>query len=181
MPEVHDDTPFVFVSYSHEDRNFVTRLRTDLQAHGIEVWVDKEGIQAGTPDWEQALRDAIQTAHAVLFIASPDARNSRYVKDELRIAEYYQRVVYPLWVAGNQWIEAVPIGLGSIQYIDVRESRYQTALPEIVQTIQRTLVTTTCFHLWVSAAWNKPSSAEAISAGACLVECDAASCSVTPR
>ena len=138
MPEVHDDTPFVFVSYSHEDRNFVTRLRTDLQAHGIEVWVDKEGIQAGTPDWEQALRDAIQTAHAVLFIASPDARNSRYVKDELRIAEYYQRVVYPLWVAGNQWIEAVPIGLGSIQYIDVRESRYQTALPEIVQTIQRT-------------------------------------------
>ncbi len=138
MSEVHSDTPFVFVSYSHEDRNFVTRLRTDLQAHGIEVWVDKEGIQAGTPDWEQALRDAIHTAHAVLFIASPDARNSRYVKDELRIAEYYQRVVYPLWVAGNQWIEAVPIGLGSVQYIDVRESRYQTALPEIVQTIQRT-------------------------------------------
>ena len=113
-------------------------MRTDLQAHGIEVWVDKEGIQAGTPDWEQALRDAIHTAHAVLFIASPDARNSRYVKDELRIAEYYQRVVYPLWVAGNQWIEAVPIGLGSVQYIDVRESRYQTAFPEIVQTIQRT-------------------------------------------
>ncbi len=87
MSEVHSDTPFVFVSYSHEDRNFVTRLRTDLQAHGIEVWVDKEGIQAGTPDWEQALRDAIHTAHAVLFIASPDARNSRYVKDELRMSK----------------------------------------------------------------------------------------------
>src|ERR1700730_11419464 len=137
MPEVHSETPFVFVSYSHEDRDFVTRLRTDLQAQGIEAWVDKEGILAGTPDWEQALRDAIHAAHTVLFIASPAARNSRSVKDELRFAEFYQRVVYPPWVAGDQWIEAVPIGLGSIQYIDVRASRYQRALPEIVQTIQR--------------------------------------------
>ena len=123
MPEVHGDTPFVFVSYSHEDHNFVTRLRTDLQAHGIEMWVDKEGIQPGTPDWEQALRDAIHTAHAVLFIASPAARNSRYVKDELRIAEYYQRVVYPLWVAGNQWIEAVPIGPVSYTHLTLPTNR----------------------------------------------------------
>jgi len=90
-------SPFVFLSYSRTDSEFVARLRTDLHAQGIEVWIDKEGIQPGTPDWEQALRTAIRAAHAVLLIASPNSRSSRYVKDELRIAGMYQRPVYPIW------------------------------------------------------------------------------------
>ncbi len=129
---------FVFISYAHADREFVTRLRIDLQEQGIDVWVDKEGIQVGTTDWEESLRRAIQAAHAVLFIASPNARNSRFVKDELRIAEMFQLTIYPLWIAGNHWMEAAPIGLGGIQYYDVRGAAYQMILPDIVKTLHRT-------------------------------------------
>src|SRR6266571_4610511 len=136
-------SPFVFLSYSRADGEFVTRLRTDLQAQGIEVWIDKEGIQPGTPDWEQALRTAIRSAHAVLFIASPHARSSRYIKDELRLAEMYQRSVYPIWMAGTHWMDAVPIGWGGTQYIDARDACYQTALPDIVRALRRSLEETT--------------------------------------
>jgi hypothetical protein len=77
------------------------RLKNDLPSHGVHVWVDREGLQPGMLDWEEALCTAICAAQAVLLIASPNACSSCYVKDELRIAEMYQRPVYPLWIAGT--------------------------------------------------------------------------------
>ncbi len=123
---------FIFLSYSRDDSEFVSRLRADLQAKAIAFWIDKEGIQPGTPDWEDAIRQAIRTSQAVLLIASPYARSSRYVKDELRIAEMYNRPVYPLWIGGINWMEAVPLGWGGTQYIDARGSCYEAALQMIV-------------------------------------------------
>jgi len=127
----------VFLSYARTDGSFVSRLQSDLQAGGIAVWIDHEDIQPGTPDWEDSLRKAIRQASAVVLVASPSARSSRYVKDELRIAEMYQRPVYPLWAMGNEWMDAVPIGWGGTQYIDAREERYQEAIHEMVMILEK--------------------------------------------
>src|SRR5260370_6371921 len=99
--------PFVFLCYARADSELVTRLRTDLLSQDIHVWIDREGLQPGTLDWEEALRTAIRAAQAVLLIASPHARSSRDGRDELRIAEMYQRPVYPLWIAGMPWMDPV--------------------------------------------------------------------------
>ncbi len=130
--------PFVFLCYARADSELITRLKTDLLGRHIQVWIDREGLQPGTLDWEEALRTAIRAAQAVLLIASPNARSSRYVRDELRIAEIYQRPVYPLWIAGTHWIEAVPLGWGGSQYLDARQSRYETAIPELVEILNKT-------------------------------------------
>jgi len=127
--------PSIFFSYSRADSSIVERLRTDLGAQGITTWVDREGIRPGTPDWEESLRTAIRAAAAVLLVASPNARSSRYVKDELRIAQMYHRPIYPVWVTGTQWMEVIPLGLGGMQFIDAREERYASALSEIVFTL----------------------------------------------
>src|SRR2546429_2305932 len=130
--------PFVFLCYARADSEHVTRLKTDLLDQGVHVWIDREGLQPGTLDWEEALRTPIRSARAVLLIASPHARSSRYVRDELRIAEMYQRPVYPFWVAGTQWMDAVPLGWGGAQYLDARESRYETAIPELGALLNKT-------------------------------------------
>ena len=135
--------PFVFLCYARADSELVTRLKTDLLGRRIHVWIDREGLQPGTLDWEEALRTAIRAARAVLLIASPHARSSRYVRDELRIAELYQRPIYPLWIAGTQWMDAVPLGWGGAQYIDARQSRYETALPELVEILNKASSTLT--------------------------------------
>ncbi len=127
----------VFLSYARADGSFVSQLQSDLQARGIPVWIDHEDIQPGTPDWEDSLRKAIRHAAAVVLVASPSARSSRYVKDELRIAEMYRRPVYPLWAMGDEWMDAVPIGWGGTQYIDAREERYQEALHEMVMILEK--------------------------------------------
>jgi len=128
----------VFISYSHANITFVHRLASDLQSNGITVWVDQSGLAPGTPDWETALRDAIGKAHAVILIASEEARKSPYVKDELRLAhDVHHLPIYPLWVAGTQWINSIPLGWGGTQYIDARggEAQYQAALHQLIAAL----------------------------------------------
>ncbi len=137
MREQHS-TPFIFVSYSHQDIAFVSRLRVDFEQNGIASWLD-EGLQPGTPDWEEALREQIRMAHAMILIASPNARKSFFVKDEIRLAAMYRKPVYPLWVAGEEWIDSIPLGLGGMQYIDIRDiDKYEKALPRIVAVLRET-------------------------------------------
>jgi len=128
----------VFISYSRTNTAFVNRLVGDLQRQGITVWVDQSGLQPGTPDWETALRIAISKAHAVILIASEEARKSPYVKDELRLAhDVHHLPIYPLWVAGTQWINCIPLGWGGTQYIDARgdEAHYQSAIQQLVAAL----------------------------------------------
>jgi hypothetical protein len=129
----------IFISYSHANISFAKRLLADLQRSGITVWVDQTGLQPGTPDWETALRDAIGKAHAVILIASEDARKSPYVKDELRLAnDVHHLPIYPLWVVGTKWINCIPLGWGGTQYIDARgdKAQYQIAIHQLLNVLR---------------------------------------------
>jgi energy-coupling factor transporter ATP-binding protein EcfA2 len=128
----------VFLSYAHEDREVAMRLRTDLDVQGITVWIDTEDIQPGTLDWEEDIRAAIQAAHVVLWIASPSARRSRYVKGELHIAELYQRPIYPVWVAGAKWEEAAPLDRIGTEFIDARKPYYPAGVCKLVEVLRKT-------------------------------------------
>ena len=134
-----DEQVEVFVSYAPADEAFVNRLNMDLRTQQITVLMEPEGAAPGTPDWEETTRMAIRAAHAVLLVVSANVRNSRHVKDQLRIAQIYQRPVFPIWVAGTQWIDASPVELSDAQYIDAREEHYKSALGEIVSAVSHTL------------------------------------------
>ena len=92
-----------FISYSRKDFTTVDRLRNDLRDAGIDIWIDKVGLTPGTLSWEQALRDAIANADAVLLCASPDSRESPYVRDEVALAKQAGKPIYPAWVDGENW------------------------------------------------------------------------------
>ncbi|MGH2412011.1 MAG: TIR domain-containing protein, partial [Chloroflexota bacterium] len=128
---------WIYVAYAQGDRAVVDRLRADLRRHGITTWGDEHDLPPGTPTWEQALRDAIRAATALLLIASPHTRTSRYIADELRIAELYRRRVYPIWIDGEQWIECVPLGWGGLHYMDARGSRYDVASSTLVAALRQ--------------------------------------------
>jgi len=130
------ESSLVFVSYAHADQEFVVRLLADLAARGVSCWVDRQGLPPGTPDWEQAVREAVRDCRALLLVASPDSRQSRYVKAELGLAELHGCTVYPLWAAGEQWLESIPLGLSTAQFVDARGERYDRGLAEIVAALR---------------------------------------------
>jgi formylglycine-generating enzyme required for sulfatase activity len=126
----------LFVSYSRLDFDIVERIINDLKAKDISVWFDKTGLVPGTESWEQALRNAIQDADAILLMASHNSRKSGYVRDEVALADSAGKKIYPVWVAGEKWLEAIPLGYGSRQFVDVRGDAYAAGLASLLEALQ---------------------------------------------
>jgi HEAT repeat protein/energy-coupling factor transporter ATP-binding protein EcfA2 len=129
----------IFISYSTKDKDFVVKLREDLKKSDIPVWIDTEGIRPGAPSWDQVIRDAIQNSHAVFLIATPDARLSPYVQDELAIAKMYECLVVPIWFKGKHFIDCVPLGYGKTQAVNIQEDGYDIALQKIAAAMHETI------------------------------------------
>ena len=127
----------VFLSYSRKDMPFAEQLEADLVARGITLWRDLVDIEVGTPDWEEETRKAIIETPFFVLLASPDSRQSRIVKDEIRLAELHKRIVLPLWIAGELWVDAVSLKYVYMQHIDMREGAYQNGLQVLVKRLKR--------------------------------------------
>ena len=73
-----------FISYSHEDAKFVDKLRERLITEGVNVWLDRHDMVAGTVQ-DQVWR-AIQLHDVALLVLSEASVASDWVANELDIA-----------------------------------------------------------------------------------------------
>ncbi|GHD91016.1 hypothetical protein GCM10010508_37910 [Streptomyces naganishii JCM 4654] len=72
----------VFVSYSRRDFHFAEAVTAALWAHeALDPWFDLQRLRPGM-NWEAAWDDALETADALLLLASPAAIASGYVRLE---------------------------------------------------------------------------------------------------
>ena len=78
-----------FISYSAIDAKFVDKLRERLLAEGINVWLDRHDMVAGTIQ-DQVWR-AIQFHHVVIIVLSRDSVKSDWVEHELEMARKRRR------------------------------------------------------------------------------------------
>lgn len=122
----------VFLSYSRHDSHMVDRIRHTLERAGIPVWLDTQELSPGTPNWEQAVTQAIDLSFAFILIASPSAKTSPYVQGEIAFAEANNKPIFPIWVAGDNWSRTVPLHLIRSQYVDARGEGYNLALQQII-------------------------------------------------
>jgi hypothetical protein len=94
-PVRHDH---VFISYSHHDRQFVDRLVTDMTSRSIDVWFDRD-LRTGT-DWEDTLRDRLDTSKGVIVVSTPSSAASDYVRKEIAWARQRAKKIVPLHLDG---------------------------------------------------------------------------------
>jgi hypothetical protein len=59
----------VFISYAHEDGEFVARLRERLKAAGLRVWLDQERLRAGDA-LKETIRQALWRSEQAVFVLS---------------------------------------------------------------------------------------------------------------
>ena len=76
----------VFISYSRRDVDVVEDIVTQLEAAGIQVWLDREAIKPGQ-QWRKQIVEAIDTAEAFVLNLSPNSGASDNVLKELNLAE----------------------------------------------------------------------------------------------
>jgi hypothetical protein len=77
----------VFISYVREDKAMVQRLASELEQHGVEVWLDRDRLRPGMR-WQAAIRRAIEDGAFFIACFSEHlaARQRSYMNEELVIA-----------------------------------------------------------------------------------------------
>lgn len=125
----------VFMAYSRQDQILAQRLAQELTVRGARIWLDFERLVPGTVDWESSIRDGINSADYVLYLASPSARQSAYTNAEIILAQQHAKRIIPIWVDGEHFVDAAPLSLSGIQYLDARGNRFEEALEKLTQAL----------------------------------------------
>lgn len=123
---VRPDSPLVFVSYAHEDkelcRRFVLMLGLVLGARGYRVWWDQTMV-AGV--WRDQIDDSLNSAVASLLLVSEYSLTSTFIMEEELPRLLTKGPVAPVYVRPCPW-RAVP-AVADLQFLGSTE----TALTEI--------------------------------------------------
>jgi sulfur relay (sulfurtransferase) DsrC/TusE family protein len=123
----------VFLSYSRKDSKTMRRVRDGLRAEGLTIWTDETGLEPGTPDWEEAIAEAIKGSQCMVVLLSPDAAKSKWVGTETAYAEERGFRIFPFLVWGDP-LDAVPFRLTTYHRIDAR-SNYSGAIRMLIESV----------------------------------------------
>lgn len=121
----------IFISYSHQDEEFVLKLATDLENRGAEVWIDRGDIRAGA-EWRQTIAEAVRNCQAFVLVISPDAAESEYVARELSMAEAAGKPIFPLIYRQTKLPDLMAGQLEEFQYLDFGRGGYRSNLADLV-------------------------------------------------
>jgi len=116
------DKSYLFVSYARPDLERVKALfdaikeELAFRALPVELWLDVSGLAPGEA-WEATIAQALERAIGFLFVVSPRALESTWVRNELSAAVASNRFIVPV-VLYRPDLSALPRALAERQWID---------------------------------------------------------------
>lgn len=121
----------IFISYSRRDQEFVTRLASDLDAHVAGVWFDQSTIQAGQK-WQDEIMEGIRECKAFILVLSPDAMESRWVREEVNKALELGKTIFPVIYRPARWTGEFESLVRDVQTLDLRSGSYTDNFQKLV-------------------------------------------------
>lgn len=113
MPETSRST--TFISYSHQDADFATKLASEFEAAGTAIWMDRR-IAAGKR-WDREVQQHLDECDRVVVILSPESVASENVLDEVDYALGKGKDICPFLLRDCE----IPMRLRRIERIDARD------------------------------------------------------------
>lgn len=108
----------VFVSYAHEDEEFVTQLHGKLSEAGVDVWQDVHDIRTGD-NWGEEINDAIANSVLLILVLSAASARSQYVTYEFAFATGARIPVLPVLIGSGKFHPHIR----AMQMIDFRKTQ----------------------------------------------------------
>lgn len=125
----------VFLSYSRKNLDVMQKVRDQMRTSGLRVWTD-EALEPGTTSWMAAIENALESAACLVVILSPDAKSSRYVREEMNYAEAHDVRIFPVLAAGTE-ATAVPFGFITAQWVDLRKpDEFEVRIQHLISAIR---------------------------------------------
>jgi len=128
---------YVYISYSHKDRDFALKLVEDLNDKGIITWLDIQEIKPGER-WMEVLSDGIKNASMFLVIVSKNYIESSWGNIEILSANDKNKKIIPIKIDNTNFNELKSI-LNRNQGIDFNEN-YKTGLNKLLNSIPESLI-----------------------------------------
>src|SRR5436309_5034947 len=91
----------VFLSYSSRDLDRVADLAARLSAAGVSVWMDRDGIHAGSA-WAEEIIEAINGCRVLLLALTPAAAASDEVFREVSHASARRKCLLPVFLESTE-------------------------------------------------------------------------------
>ena len=142
MPEPHD----VFVSYASRDRERVLPIVEWLEAAGVKIWIDREGISGGA-SYALEIAEAIEQAKAIVLMCSEASLSSRNVKQEIALGWRFEKPYLPLLLAPVEIPKDVAYWLEAAQWVEVLDQPVAAWFPKLSDALAR---------LGIETATNEP-------------------------
>ena len=111
----------IFISYAHEDREWVRELVSSLKDAGLEPWID-DFLPIGE-HWLVSLRQRIELAELVISVLTEHSLRSPVFLFELGAAKAARRQVLALLVTENGQPLDIPEGITGHVYLRVKSPR----------------------------------------------------------
>jgi hypothetical protein len=121
----------IFISYSRRDQEFVTRLASDLDKQVAGAWFDQSTIQVGQK-WHDEIMDGIRECRAFVLVLSPDAAESRYVREEVNKALELGKPIIPVLYRSGKWTGEFAALVKNVQTLDLRSGSYRENFQKLV-------------------------------------------------
>jgi hypothetical protein len=114
MPSAYEGRePYIFVSYSHRDDEFVFRAITQLEKAGFRVWFDG-GIEAGS-EWPEYIASHLMDCACVIAFISNSFVASKNCKRELNFAQDLQKPLLSVYIEDVELTAGMRMQLGLSQ------------------------------------------------------------------
>lgn len=122
--------PRIFISYSHKNTDFATKLTKDLEREGYDIWLDQTDIKGGSR-WDDEIVKGLNASQAFVILLSKSSAVSQNVKDEIGYAIDQNMHIIPLLIEACE----VPFRLRRNQYIDFTMLRYGEGLKAVLENL----------------------------------------------
>ena len=126
--------PYVFVSYASADRERVLPVVARLEAAGVRVWIDRDGIHGGE-NYGQLITAAIKDAALLLVLASDASLASRNVRQELALGWRFEKTYLPLLLDPVTVPDEVAYWLEAAQWVELLDHPADRWLPDVAQAL----------------------------------------------
>jgi hypothetical protein len=126
----------IFVSYASRDRDRVLPIVERLEAAGVSVWIDREGISGGA-SYALEIAEAIEQSRAILLMCSEASLSSRNVKQEIALGWRFEKPYLPLLLEPVEIPKDVAYWLEAAQWVEVLDQPEAVWWPKLIEALTR--------------------------------------------
>ncbi len=131
--------PFVFLSYSHSDKQIAEGVIVGLKRKMCRVFYD-EGLTPGE-SWNDELAEKVIKCNCVVVLLTTNSVASKYVRSELNYAIAKDKTIIPILIGNTQLPPGIEMMLSPYQSIVVDSVDDTNSLENLVKSLTNVLPT----------------------------------------